>query len=135
MDLTHPYRSPLSGMTLASDGEAVVGLWFDGQRHFAQTLSPSHAEKDLPIFLEAERWLDRYFRGEDPGVPPPLRMRGTAFRRLVWELPPGTRTRPERSCGVSGRDALWGTSSLFAVNPRDQAIHHPYPYAGGDGRY
>ena len=26
--------SPLGGITLLSDGEALTGLWFDGQRYF-----------------------------------------------------------------------------------------------------
>ena len=32
MDCIAHYDSPLGGITLAGDGEALVGLWFDGQR-------------------------------------------------------------------------------------------------------
>lgn len=32
------YDSPLGGITVASDGEALTGLWFDGQKFFADTL-------------------------------------------------------------------------------------------------
>ena len=38
MVYTHPYASPLGGITLACDGAAIVGLWFDGQRHFGNVL-------------------------------------------------------------------------------------------------
>ena len=31
MDYKWHYDSPLGGITLASDGEALTGLWFDGQ--------------------------------------------------------------------------------------------------------
>ena len=31
MEYTHHYDSPLGGITLASDGNALTGLWFDGQ--------------------------------------------------------------------------------------------------------
>ena len=86
MEYTHHYDSPLGGITLASDGEALTGLWFDGQKYFAATLSPEHGEKELPVFALADRWLDFYFRGERPDFTPPLRLRGTAFRRAVWEL-------------------------------------------------
>ena len=86
MDYTHRYDSPLGGITLASDGQALTGLWFDGQRYFADTLRERHEEKALPIFSEAERWLDIYFGGRAPGFTPRLCPRGTAFRRAVWEV-------------------------------------------------
>ena len=35
MIYTHHYDSPLGGITMASDGEALTGLWFDGQKYFA----------------------------------------------------------------------------------------------------
>ena len=86
MDYIRHYDSPLGGITLASDGEALTGLWFDGQKHFAETLDPEHREKDLPVFAEAERWLDRYFNGKDPGFTPKLILRTTPFRKAVWEI-------------------------------------------------
>ena len=86
MDCTHRYDSPLGGITLASDGEALVGLWFDGQKHFADTLDHAHRAAALPLFAEAERWLDCYFSGHAPGFTPPLRLRAGAFRRTVWEI-------------------------------------------------
>ena len=86
MDYTHHYRSPLGGMTMASDGEALTGLWFDGQKYFADTLSAEHSERDLFIFDETVHWLDIYFSGTDPGFTPALNMRTTEFRRAVWEI-------------------------------------------------
>ena len=86
MDYTHHYESPLGGITLASDGEAIIGLWFDGQKHFADTLEHENTEKEMPVFYMAERWLDQYFSGREPDFTPPLSMRTTAFRRAVWEI-------------------------------------------------
>ena len=84
---TSHYDSPLGGITMASDGEALVGLWFDGQRHFAETLSEKATEyPDLPIFAQTRRWLDIYFSGRKPDFTPALRMCGTPFRRRVWEI-------------------------------------------------
>ena len=85
MDYIHHYQSPLGGITLASDGKALTGLWFDGQRLFGETLAGTPSQKSLPVFEEAERWLDRYFSGGIPDFAPPLFLRGTLFRRLVWE--------------------------------------------------
>ena len=87
MDYITRYESPLGGITLAADGAALVGLWFDGQRHFAETLDSWHEEcASLPIFGEAKRWLDLYFSGRDPGFTPRLAMRTTPFRKQVWEI-------------------------------------------------
>ena len=86
MEYIAHYESPLGGITLTSDGEALLGLRFDGQRHFADTLAPVHEERALPVFDLAKRWLEVYFSGRAPGFTPPLRMNGTAFRRAVWEI-------------------------------------------------
>ena len=34
MEYIHHYESPLGAITMASDGEALIGLWFDGQKYF-----------------------------------------------------------------------------------------------------
>ncbi len=86
MEYTCHYDSPLGGITLASDGEALTGLWFDGQKYFAATLDEEHEEKELPVFEQAKRWLDIYFCGKEPGFTPPLSMKATPFRKDVWEI-------------------------------------------------
>ena len=86
MDYTHHCDSPLGGITLASDDEALTGLWFDGQKYFGDTLGREHAEKPLPVFEEAVRWLDLYFSGKDPGFTSKLSTHGTPFRDAVWEI-------------------------------------------------
>ena len=64
----------------------MTGLWFDGQKYFADTLAPEHKERALSVFDETRRWLDIYFGGRDPGFTPPLIMRGSGFRKAVWEV-------------------------------------------------
>ena len=86
MEYTRHYDSPLGGITLASDGEALTGLWFDGQKHFAATLDPEHKERALPVFEQTEAWLEAYFSGKRPDFTPTLRPKGSDFRRTVWEL-------------------------------------------------
>lgn len=78
--------SPLGLLTLASDGEALCGLWLEGQRFFPRTLPLTCAEKELPVFDEARRWLDVYFRGREPDFFPPIRLEGTPFQRRIWAL-------------------------------------------------
>ena len=86
MDYTHHYVSPLGGITLASDGEYLTGLWFDGQKYYADTLHAQHEEKDLDVFRRTDNWLDIYFSGKEPNFTPPLRMKGTEFRQEVWQI-------------------------------------------------
>ena len=86
MDFIHHYHSPLGGITAASDGTALTGLWFDGQKYFGSTLSAYREERDLPIFEQTDAWLDIYFSGRAPGFTPLMSLRGTSFRRAVWEL-------------------------------------------------
>lgn len=86
MDYVHHYQSPLGGITLASDGTALIGLWFDDQKYFADTIRKQTSEKNLPIFQETKKWLDIYFSGQAPDFTPPLNMRTTPFRKRVWEI-------------------------------------------------
>ena len=97
MDYTTHYMSPIGGITLASDGKALVGLWFDGQKYFAAGLAPVHEERqDLEIFAETRRWLDIYFSGKNPDFLPNIALRGSEFRKATWrkllEIPYGQTT-------------------------------------------
>lgn len=83
---TSHYASPLAGMTLVSDGTALVGLYFDGQKYAAEGLDATRTQKNLPIFEEARRWLDVYFSGRKPDFMPALAPHGTAFQQSVWEI-------------------------------------------------
>lgn len=80
------YDSPLGSITLASDGECLTGLWFDGQNHFGSTLADYYTEEDLPVFSKTKAWLDIYFSGRDPGFTPPIKLIGTDFRKDVWSM-------------------------------------------------
>ena len=76
----------LGPLTLASDGEHLVGLWLPGQKYYGATLEGKVAEDDsLPVFAQVKEWLDRYFAGEQPPIfALPLAPIGTDFRHRVW---------------------------------------------------
>ena len=81
------YNSPIGGITLASNGKKLTGLWFDGQKYFADNLPKEREEKELPIFIQTKKWLDIYFSGKAPDFTPPLSMDGISpFRKRVWEI-------------------------------------------------
>ena len=111
MDLIFHYRSPLGGITLASDGAVLTGLWFDGQKYFGASLHSACKEGNLPVFEAACRWLDVYFSGREPDFTPPFCTKGTEFRRDVWsilqEIPYGeTMTYGEIASLLSQRKGL-----------------------------
>ena len=82
------YSSPLGAITLASDGENLIGLWLDGQKYFAATVNKALEKKpDLPVFALAKTWLDAYFTGKAPAIATlPLAPSGSTFRKVVWEI-------------------------------------------------
>ena len=73
-------------MTLAATGDALVGLWFDGQKFFGSTLAGEQVEQETEVLRQARRWLDAYFSGKRPDSTPQLRMVGSPFRLAVWKL-------------------------------------------------
>ncbi len=86
MDYKDTLDSPVGRITVASDGDAVIGLWLEGQKYFEATLDDAEQRPDLPVLIEVRAWLSRYFEGSDPGPLPPVDPRGSAFRRNVWRL-------------------------------------------------
>lgn len=85
MDYIAGYTSPIGEILLASDGENLIGLWFENQKYFKNTLSSDYEEKELPIFEKVFSWLDRYFNGEKPETDFPIKPRGSEFRQQVWK--------------------------------------------------
>ena len=114
MSLTYllEYESPIGTVVLASDGERLCGLWFEGQRYFQDKLDvrlghPGEhlGERDVIRGPQARRtpgisaacdWLDAYFDGAPSPTLPPLALRGAPFQEEVWRelevIPCGTLT-------------------------------------------
>ncbi len=86
MFYTHSCSSPLGELTLAASDQALTGLWFAGQKYYADTIKGEHEEKSLPIFDQTVDWLDIYFSGREPGFTPPLSLNGSSFQMAVWEI-------------------------------------------------
>ena len=86
MICTYRYASPLGGITLAGNGEALTGLWFDEQKYFPHKLLSESTEAELPIFMQTVKWLDTYFSGKMPGFTPPISLQTTPFRKAVYDV-------------------------------------------------
>lgn len=85
----HHYQSPLGGITMSSNGEALTALWFDSQKQNSCSLEKE--EKNLVnttdhVLKETEKWLNTYFRGIEPNFLPPILFDGTKFQETVWDI-------------------------------------------------
>ncbi len=85
MEYISRYVSPLGGILLAGDETGLTGLWFEGQKYYAQNLAEHREARELPLFEETKRWLDIYFSGKNPDFMPPLHLSGTPFQNRVWQ--------------------------------------------------
>jgi methylated-DNA-[protein]-cysteine S-methyltransferase len=92
--------SPVGELTLASDGQNLVGLWITTfaadepgstcggrkQKYFYGALTETPVRDDgLPVFKAAKIWLEEYFAGMKPDASKlPLAPLGSEFRQGVW---------------------------------------------------
>ncbi len=86
MIFTTHLPTPLGEITLASNGQALTGLWFSGQKYYGSTLNGPCEERALPVFDQTREWLELYFAGVRPDFPVPLSLNGSPFRLEVWEI-------------------------------------------------
>jgi methylated-DNA-[protein]-cysteine S-methyltransferase len=78
------YQSPLGTLWLASKHEAIVGAWFDAQKHFPKDFVLEEVFSNDPILIEAERQLAAYFTQSLRTFSLPLAPVGTPFQSKVW---------------------------------------------------
>jgi methylated-DNA-[protein]-cysteine S-methyltransferase len=82
------YASPIGPLLLAGSGDLLAGLWMEGQKYFPGAMvADMPRDDDLPVFVAARDWLDRYFAGKRPRPSElPLAPDGSDFRKAVWEI-------------------------------------------------
>ena len=100
MEVTAIYtrREPKEVQILTADAQALTGVWFDGQKYYAQgqaDLEPEAGaaicnapckEEHAPLLADVKRWLDIYFAGKEPDFDLPLNPTGTDFQKSVWSI-------------------------------------------------
>lgn len=79
------YHSPLGDMLLLSDGDALSGLFFDGQKHFPQTSSEWRDGQGLTTLRQTREQLDEFFHNGRRTFDLVLRPHGTPFQQHVWQ--------------------------------------------------
>lgn len=84
---TH-YKSPVGDILIASNENSIIGIWIDEQKYIGSTLPKDMTEKDdVPILVEAKKWLDDYFAGKNPKLSRlSLDPIGGEFKQQVWKI-------------------------------------------------
>lgn len=71
---------------MAADDIGLIGLWFENQKYYADSLKGESVNQENDILKEAKRWLDIYFTEKEPNFVPPIHMIGSDFRKAVWGI-------------------------------------------------
>lgn len=80
------YDAPLGEMIMVSDGTMLTNLVFEWQKYYESEVPEDSIEKSLPIFDDTARWLDIYFSGIEPDFTPAISLKGSEFRKEVWDI-------------------------------------------------
>ena len=90
MTYTAHYTSPLGTILLSADDIGLTGLWFEGQKYFADlpdlNVNVNGKDHENDILKDAIRWLNIYFSGKNPDFMPALHPIGSDFRKEVWDI-------------------------------------------------
>ncbi|HSW56796.1 MAG TPA: methylated-DNA--[protein]-cysteine S-methyltransferase [Dehalococcoidales bacterium] len=117
--------TPLGTVFASAVGEALTGLWFNGQKYIPHNWDSLNFEPDYPVFVKLRAWLAGYFSGSD--IPPdlPLAPQGTPFQKAVWnillEIPHGQVT----TYGAIARKIAAGRQiAVMSARAVGQAVGH-----------
>lgn len=80
--------TPLGKMTLLAEQEQILGLWFEGQKHFGSKYNLKELKpQDTPFSLRVQHYLDDYFAGKRSDFSElSFAPEGTPFQRAVWSV-------------------------------------------------
>lgn len=85
MIYTSFYNSILGKIILYSEGENLTGLYFEGQKNFPK-IENVITDNNIKIFKDTKKWLDEYFKGENPTIKNlSIKPNGTEFQLKVWQ--------------------------------------------------
>jgi methylated-DNA-[protein]-cysteine S-methyltransferase len=114
--------SPLGPISLATAGEKLLGIWFDGQTHMPD-LSGFKQTPDHPVLQRAAQQLAQYFAGQRIQFDLPLDLsHGTAFQQIVWQalrqIAPGDTCSYQTVAKTIGRPkAVRAVAAAIGRNP------------------
>lgn len=79
--------SPVGPLTLVSDGEHLIGVYFTEHRHAPGDVGRQVTDDDAPgVLRDAATQLEEYFAGSRTEFDLPVAATGTPFQQRVWAL-------------------------------------------------
>lgn len=137
------YPSPLGKITVVSDGDSIIALWFEEQKHFGLDSCECADGEGVPAIISAVKWLDCYFSGGIPDFIPPLApISPTPFRKAVlmelMKIPYGKTTTygeiAKAVAGAMGREKMSAQAVGGAVGNNPISLIIPcHRVIGADG--
>lgn len=88
MIYTSTYTTPIGDVLLASKNNELIGLWFEGQKYYLNSINEEmQVKNEEEILKKTKNWLDRYFKGEKPSIKEiKINPSGSDFRKEVWKI-------------------------------------------------
>ena len=78
--------TPLGTMTAAAKDEALIGLWFIGQKYYPPETALWICEPNHPAFTSIRNHLASYFSGKASALDVRLSPPGSSFQKAVWGI-------------------------------------------------
>lgn len=75
--------SPLGNIVAAAEGEALIGIWFEGQKYFPD-VAGWRENAASPALKRCAKQLAEYFAGKRNRFDLPLAPHGTTYQQRVW---------------------------------------------------
>lgn len=81
---TRRWQSPLGPLWLATKNNALVGAWFEAQKHFPKNFALEEVNADDALLSETAAQLQAYFDEKLKIFSLPLAPEGTTFQSRIW---------------------------------------------------
>ena len=96
--------TPLGQVLMATDGQTLNGIWFEGQKH-APCTQGWQRQDNHPLLMQASQQVQSYLAGQSQAFDLPLNHHvGTEFQRRVWQQVMGISRGQVRTYADIARD-------------------------------
>ncbi|MDR3031415.1 MAG: methylated-DNA--[protein]-cysteine S-methyltransferase [Holosporales bacterium] len=86
MKYTCDIDTSLGSLTACAENEALIGVWFVGQKRYPVGTNDWRSNPDHFIFKNLRIWLKDYFLGNYEAPQIPINPSGTTFQKKVWDI-------------------------------------------------
>ncbi len=116
------FDTPLGPLFAIAEGEALVGIHFEGARHAPPRAGSWIEDPDAAPLAQCRRQIEDYFAGRRQAFDLPLAAVGTAFQQSVWKaisgVPfAGTLSYAELAARAGAKGAARAAGAATGRNP------------------